>query len=161
MFHGVSNNRSQPLYGYRDEYKSNSPGDSFLIKRLTRNGTRGFNFWMNVVRPKVGEKLYDTKLYLMYTVDEISKVSKIEVRPKQPQQAGYNNEVLGIYGDFKEVGNCIDIYNDETKNDEDRMNSIKKAYGLLKKLKDNPLSKDVINPSVIDEYIEKIGSVLK
>lgn len=38
--------------------------------------------WMNAVRPIVGEKLFETKLFLMYTVDEISKVSKIEVRPK-------------------------------------------------------------------------------
>lgn len=38
--------------------------------------------WLNSVKPKVGEKLYDTKLFLMYTVDEISKISKIEIRPK-------------------------------------------------------------------------------
>lgn len=117
--------------------------------------------WLGAQKPSVGDVLFEIKLTMNYSQEEISRISKIEVRPKQPQQAGYNNEVLGIYGDFKEVGNCIDIYNDETKSNEIRINSLKKAYGLLKKLKDNPLSKDVINPSVIDEYIEKIGSVLK
>ena len=158
-YHGGTG-RSQQLMGYRDGYKSNI-GNAFPIEYLANAGTRGVYFWMNVAKPHKGEKLYETKLFLMYSVEEIGKISKIEIRPKQPQQAGYNNEVLGIYGDFKEVGNCIDIYNDETKSNEIRINSLKKAYGLLKKLKDNPLSKDVINPSVIDEYIEKIGSVLK
>lgn len=154
-YHGGTG-RSQQLMGYRDGYKSNI-GNAFPIEYLAN----AVYFWMNAAKPHKGEKLYETKLFLMYSVEEIGKISKIEVRPKQPQQAGYNNEVLGIYGDFKEVGNCIDIYNDETKSNEIRINSLKKAYGLLKKLKDNPLSKDVINPSVIDEYIEKIGSVLK
>ena len=153
-YHGGTG-RSQQLMGYRDGYKSYI-GNAFPIENLAN-----VYFWMNAAKPHKGEKLYETKLFLMYSVEEIGKISKIEVRPKQPQQAGYNNEVLGIYGDFKEVGNCIDIYNDETKSNEIRINSLKKAYGLLKKLKDNPLSKDVINPSVIDEYIEKIGSVLK
>ena len=71
--------QSQPLYGYRDDYNHNKWGGK-LIEHLS--SVYGVYFWMNSIRPKVGEKLYDTKLYLMYSADEISKVSKIEIRPK-------------------------------------------------------------------------------
>ena len=115
--------------------------------------------WLGANKPSVGDVLFEIKLNMNYTQDEISKISKIEVRPKQPQQVA-NNEVMAIYNDVKEFMNCIDIYNDETKNDELRINSIKKAYNILKRLKEDPLSKEVIPPGVIDEYLEQIESVL-
>lgn len=115
--------------------------------------------WLGANKPSVGDVLFEIKLHMNYTQDEISKISKIEVRPKQPQQVA-NNEVMAIYNDVKEFMNCIDIYNDETKNDELRINSIKKAYNILKRLKEDPLSKEVIPPGVIDEYLEQIESVL-
>ena len=73
--------RSYTLRGYRDEYKK---WDGIIpIQRLTRVSTNGFYFWMNAVKPKVGEKLYGTKLFLMYSPVEIEKISKIEIRPKK------------------------------------------------------------------------------
>lgn len=74
--------RSQQLMGYRNGYKSDI-GNGFPIDNLSNSGTRSVYFWMNAAKPRVGEKLYETKLFLMYSLEEISKISKIEIRPKK------------------------------------------------------------------------------
>ena len=36
---------------------------------------------MNAVRPVVGEKLFEMAFFIRYSVEEIGKISKIEIRP--------------------------------------------------------------------------------
>ena len=62
---------SQPLEAYRDGYNY---GHGFPLD--------GVYFWMNAAKPHKGEILYGTILSLTYSVEEIGKISKIEVRPK-------------------------------------------------------------------------------
>ena len=79
-YHGGTG-RSQQLMGYRDGYKSNI-GNAFPIEYLANVGPSSVYFWMNAAKPHKGEKLYETKLFLMYSVEEIGKISKIEIKPK-------------------------------------------------------------------------------
>ena len=66
------------LMGYRDIYYDGQRYNDSV------HYLSNFDFWMNAVKPKVGEELYGVEgLFLNYSVEEISKVSKIEVRPKQ------------------------------------------------------------------------------
>lgn len=151
-YHGVINDRSQSLYGYRDDYKSDH-GGIFPISRLTRSGTSGFYFWLNTVRPKAGEKLYDTKMYLMYTVDEISKVSKIEIRPKKnlsSANTSLNNDVV----EFKKY--ILNVSNNSL-NETEREESAEKAYGLAKKIISNPESKKELS----SDFLEMLENVIK
>ena len=60
-YYSGGGDRSRHLMGYRDDYKGTF--GEFPVSRLTRAGTRGFHFWMNAVKPKVGEKLYETRLF--------------------------------------------------------------------------------------------------
>lgn len=160
-YHGGSG-RSQQLMGYRDDYKSgNTMSGQFPIERLTRAGTMGFYFWMNTVRPKAGEKLYDTKLFLMYSVDEISKISKIEIRPKKLANDVSKQELLGLIEDLKEAEKCIDLYNDKSNSIEVSLKYLEKSYSLFKKIKANPHSVYIIKPADLDDYLDTIGSVLK
>lgn len=66
---------SKPLEAHRD-------GGDFFIEHLINVGPGGVYFWMNAAKPHKGEKLYETKLILKYSVEQIGKISKIEVRPK-------------------------------------------------------------------------------
>lgn len=161
--------RSQQLMGYRDGYKSDLNRNAFLIQYLANAGPRSVYFWMNAVKPKVGEKLYDTKLFLIYSVDEISKINKIEIRPKQERTTGSNMSIMStlekIYKDYEEAEKYLDLYNKE-KNIEIAFGYLEKSYNLFKKIKDNPALKDekIIRREVandIDDYLNKIEPILK
>lgn len=67
---------SRGLAGYRNDYKVLSQIDYL-------DNFYEIDFWLNPAKPRLGENLYATKLFLMYSVDEIAKVSKIEIRPAQ------------------------------------------------------------------------------
>lgn len=61
-------------------------------------------YWLGTLKPSIGEKLYNMSLFLRYSLDEIAKVSKIEIRPKvvektvQTQDKIKNpNDVLEVY----------------------------------------------------------------
>lgn len=152
-YHGGTG-RSTPLYGYRDDYKSDH-GGIFLISRLTRSGTSGFNFWMNAVRPKAGEKLYETKLFLNYTVDEIAKVSKIEVRPKKKISSANTS----LNNDVAEFAKCMRNISNNSLSEAEREKSAEKVYELAKKIISNPesqkeLPSDFLKP--LEDLIKQI-----
>ena len=152
--HGGSG-RSQQLMGYRNDYKPKYFG-GFPIGNLSRSGTRSFYFWMNAVKPTVGEKLYETKLFLMYSVDEISKISKIEIRPKKIETGiGMNNKLDGNFSnDLTEVAKCIVIYDDKKKSDEERSDALNKAYNLVQKMKENPERHKIAGFDMIVKKVE-------
>lgn len=147
-YHGGTG-RSQQLMGYRDGYKSNI-GNAFPIEYLANAGTRSVYFWMNAAKPHKGEKLYETKLFLMYTVDEISKISKIEIRPKVSAQEPKLTivDVLNYANQFIDKANlsqgeekkeflrkadqCFDLVEPEIKDDVDLLNQIKKIRKQIK-----------------------------
>lgn len=155
--------RSDQLRGYRNGYKSKFPGGGFLIERLSRAGTSGVYFWLNAVKPVIGEKLYETKLFLMYTADEIAKVSKIEIRPKTgyDMSEGRINVIKALYADMQKVDKYIDLYNSKEAFDDEAKTYLLNAFKLLQKVKSNPNSAGVINPSVVNEYIESISGILR
>ena len=75
--------RNTGLMGYRVRYKPSKYGWSdFTSSIWYLPSVSGVYFWMNAVKPHKGEKLYDIKLFLMYSIEEIGKISKIEIRPK-------------------------------------------------------------------------------
>ena len=159
--------RSDPLRGYRNGYKSKDPGGGFFIERLTRTGTNGVYFWLNTVKPEIGEKLYETKLFLMYTVDEIAKVSKIEIRPKTSLDTseGQINEIKALYDKLQKVGKYIDLFNSKENFDDEAKSYLLNAHKLLqevsRELKSNPKIALVINPTAVNEHIEAISGMLK
>lgn len=55
--------------------------------------------WLGTLKPSIGEKLYNMSLFLRYSLDEIAKVSKIEIRPRQTiaKDGKTSNDVLEIY----------------------------------------------------------------
>ena len=73
---------SQRLMGYRDDKNYRNGQRSFEIDYYLGVGPHGISFWMNAAKPHKGEILYGTILSLTYSVEEIGKISKIEVRPK-------------------------------------------------------------------------------
>lgn len=117
-YHGGSGH-SQQLMGYRNEYKPKYVG-AFPIQNLTRNETRSFYFWMNAVKPKVGEKLYETKLFLMYSVDEIAKVSKIEVRPKKKLSSAFTSLFTSLNNDVAEFAKCMNNISNNSLSEAER-----------------------------------------
>lgn len=154
--------RSTRLRGYRDGYETFPLMDGLANEN-------GVYFWMNAVKPKVGEKLYDTNLFLIYSVDEISKINKIEIRPKQERTTGSNMSIMStlekIYKDYEEAEKYLDLYNKE-ENIEVAFGYLEKSYNLFKKIKDNPALKDekIIKREVandIDDYLNKIEPILK
>ena len=102
---------SQRLMGYRDGYLNGQRG--FIIERLTKAGPDGVYFWMNAVKPHKGEILYGTILSLTYSVEEIGKISKIEVRPKY-QSFNISSKLLG-YNESYIDQNTEKGLNDSTK----------------------------------------------
>lgn len=134
-----------------------------MIERLSRAGTSGVYFWLNAVKPVIGEKLYETKLFLMYTADEIAKVSKIEIRPKTgyDMSEGRINVIKALYADMQKVDKYIDLYNSKEAFDDEAKTYLLNAFKLLQKVKSNPNSAGVINPSVVNEYIESISGILR
>ena len=147
-YHGGTG-RSKQLMGYREGYKSNM-GNEFPVEYLANSGSRGVYFWMNTARPKAGEKLYETKLFLNYSVDEIAKISKIEIRPKISAQEPKLtiDDVLNYANQFIEKANssqgeekkeflkkadqCLEIVEPEIKDDVDLSNQIKKIRKQIK-----------------------------
>lgn len=68
---------------YREGYSSNPNHPKGYSGTINIDDCSNLNyFWLNAIRPRVGEKLFDLRLFLKYTVDEIAKLSKIEIRPK-------------------------------------------------------------------------------
>lgn len=65
------------LHACRDEYKR----DLVIIGLLDYECLPVFS-WMNAARPHKDEKLYKINSYLKYSVEEIGKISKIEIKPK-------------------------------------------------------------------------------
>ena len=146
-YHGGSG-RSDRLRGYRDGYKS------FYFEQLTSVGTRGFYFWLNALKPKVGEKLYETKLFLMYTVDEISKISKIEIRPKI-KNITYNDDLQNLKSVLKKDAeklmsdDAIKMINEADKlTGDEKIEYLESKESMLRFLENEPY-KGILGPEVM------------
>ena len=147
--------RSQQLMGYRDGYKSNI-GNAFPIEYLANAGTRSVYFWMNAAKPHKGEKLYETKLFLMYSVDEIAKVSKIEVRPKKKLSSANTS----LNNDVAEFAKCMNNISNNSLSEAEREKSAEKVYELAKKIISNP-EIDSDTRKFLENLIKQIEEITK
>lgn len=85
------------LSNYQRNYKRVDRRKDILFS-LGVNHSISYDHWMNRKKPVEGEILYTLeRIFLNYSLDEIAKVSKIEIRPKVVDKIKNPNDVLEIY----------------------------------------------------------------
>lgn len=147
--------RSKGLRYYRDGYTKRVDPIFYL------SDINGVYCWMNAAKPRVGERLYETKLFINYSVEEIGKISKIEIRPKEPD---YAEEIARIGLDFNKFYQYYSKY--ITNSNEEDDHGLKEAYDLIKKIRVDPFftkwAKSAVKPGAkVEDLIEGIDKAIK
>ena len=144
---------SKQLLPRRNEYTRLSPNQLFPNYH-----------WMNTIKPQKGEILFDGKLFLLYTTEEIAKINKIEIRPLHIPSKEEKEAVNALYNDFIKADKLfsdgrVKIYGGGSY--ESRRKAAEECYknatDLLKKIQSNPKSRSV--PNLYDSINEKLKEI--
>ena len=119
---------------------------------------------MGVASNYCHEILFDGKLFLLYTTEEIAKINKIEIRPLHIPSKEEKEAVNALYNDFIKADKLfsdgrVKIYGGGSY--ESRRKAAEECYknatDLLKKIQSNPKSRSV--PNLYDSINEKLKEI--